>query len=64
MKGDTIAIDSSKISKVTLPEELVREMRSSIIFMGALLARFGEVFGAILEDVKLVLGPLTYTLNP
>ncbi|MFY9286343.1 MAG: UDP-N-acetylglucosamine 1-carboxyvinyltransferase [Tissierellaceae bacterium] len=42
MKGDTIAIDSSKISKVTLPEELVREMRSSIIFMGALLARFGE----------------------
>lgn len=41
-KEDTLAIDSSTIDSVTLPEELVREMRSSIIFMGALLARFGE----------------------
>ena len=37
-----VIIDSSSISSVSLPEELVREMRSSIIFMGALLARFGE----------------------
>lgn len=36
-----VIIDSSSISSVSLPEELVREMRSSIIFMGALLARFG-----------------------
>lgn len=41
-KGDTLVIDSSTINNVSLPEELVREMRSSIIFMGALLARFGE----------------------
>ena len=39
---DTLSIDTSTIDSVTLPEELVREMRSSIIFMGALLARFGE----------------------
>lgn len=41
-KGDTLVIDSSTINNVSLPEELVREMRSSIIFMGALLARFSE----------------------
>ncbi|MDR7870081.1 MAG: UDP-N-acetylglucosamine 1-carboxyvinyltransferase [Tissierellaceae bacterium] len=42
LDGDTLTIDSSTIDNVSLPEELVREMRSSIIFMGALLARFGE----------------------
>lgn len=41
-KDDTLIIDSSTIDNVSLSEELVREMRSSIIFMGALLARFGE----------------------
>lgn len=40
--GDTLSIDTSTINNVSLPEELVREMRSSIIFMGALLSRFGE----------------------
>ena len=40
---DTITVDSSTINKVALPEEFVREMRSSIIIMGAMLARFGEV---------------------
>lgn len=40
--GDTLIIDSSTINNISLAEELVREMRSSIILMGALLARFGE----------------------
>lgn len=39
---NSLTIDSSTIDSVLLPEELVREMRSSIILMGALLARFGE----------------------
>ncbi len=38
-----VCIDSSLINSCDLPEELVREMRSSIIIMGAMLARFGEV---------------------
>lgn len=41
--GNIVTIDSSTIDKIALPEELVREMRSSIIIMGAMLARFGEV---------------------
>lgn len=42
LDGDVLTIDSRLINNTSLPEELVREMRSSIIFMGALLARFGE----------------------
>ena len=42
-KDNLLCIDSSTIDNVILPEELVREMRSSIILMGALLARFKEV---------------------
>lgn len=38
-----VCIDSSLINRCDLPEELVREMRSSIIILGAMLARFGEV---------------------
>lgn len=42
-KDNHMVIDSGTIDNVILPEELVREMRSSIILMGALLARFKEV---------------------
>ena len=43
-KMDNIMIiDSKPIDQIKVPEELVREMRSSIILMGAMLARFGEV---------------------
>lgn len=43
LDGDVVFINSSPINKIEVPEELVREMRSSIIIMGAMLARFGEV---------------------
>ena len=39
----TLNVDASPINKVNLPEDYVREMRSSIILMGAMLARFKEV---------------------
>ena len=42
-EGNIITVDSSEINKLYLPEDLVREMRSSIILMGAMLARFKEV---------------------
>ena len=42
LDGDILTVDSNLINSISLPEELVREMRSSIIFMGALLARYGE----------------------
>lgn len=36
-------IDSKPLDSIRIPEELVREMRSSIILMGAMLSRTGEV---------------------
>lgn len=41
--GNSMEIDSSSLSEIVVPEDLVREMRSSIILMGAMLAREGEV---------------------
>ncbi|WP_290776357.1 UDP-N-acetylglucosamine 1-carboxyvinyltransferase [Anaerofustis sp.] len=37
-KGNTVIVDSQNINKVSLNEELLRKMRSSIILMGAVLS--------------------------
>ncbi|MGN0458745.1 MAG: UDP-N-acetylglucosamine 1-carboxyvinyltransferase [Eubacterium sp.] len=37
-----VFLDTSTITKTNIPEHLMKEMRSSIIFLGALVARFGE----------------------
>lgn len=41
-ENGTMVIDSSKLDNHRIPEELVREMRSSIVVLGAMLARCGE----------------------
>lgn len=43
MEGDVIIINSSNIRETQIPVELAAEMRSSIIFMGPMLARCGKV---------------------
>lgn len=40
--GNTAVISAAGVSETSIPEELMREMRSSIIFLGALLGRTGE----------------------
>ena len=42
-KDETLFIDSSEIVNKPIPEELSVQMRASYYFMGALLAKFGEV---------------------
>ncbi len=39
-KGNKVIIDSSTITKFHIKDELMREMRSSVIIVGALIARF------------------------
>lgn len=39
--GDTLIIDTKNADGVHIPEDLMRKMRSSIIFMGAILSRNG-----------------------
>ncbi|MBM7614586.1 UDP-N-acetylglucosamine 1-carboxyvinyltransferase [Alkaliphilus hydrothermalis] len=42
-EGSSLVVDSSEMNGCEIPEDLVREMRSSIIFLGAVLARYGKV---------------------
>jgi len=42
IEDDTICIDSSSINNTVVPEELAAEMRSSIIFLGPIVTRFGK----------------------
>jgi UDP-N-acetylglucosamine 1-carboxyvinyltransferase len=39
---DSVCIDSKHLSRSDIPHELMREMRSSVIFLGAILSRLGE----------------------
>ena len=41
-EGESVIIDSANISRCDVPHYLMREMRSSVIFLGAILARTGE----------------------
>lgn len=41
-EGDTITVDSSEITRWDVPNELMREMRSSVIFLGPIIARCGR----------------------
>ncbi len=42
-EGNTVVVDSADAQNHAIPDELMREMRSSVIFMGAMLARLGRV---------------------
>lgn len=42
-ENNTMTIDSRDAKNFELPENFVREMRSSIIFLGSVLARFKKV---------------------
>ncbi len=41
-EGSTVTVDSSQIHNFDIPDEWMREMRSSIVFLGAILARTGK----------------------
>lgn len=41
-QGDTLAVDTAGMTGCAIPEGLMREMRSSVIFLGAILARCGQ----------------------
>ncbi len=38
-EGKTLVVDSGEMSNCTIPDDLMRQMRSSIIFLGAIIAR-------------------------
>lgn len=40
--GEAVVVDSSTMNRVDIPDCLMREMRSSVVFLGAILARSGR----------------------
>lgn len=40
--GDSVTVDSSTVSGDSISDQLMREMRSSIVFLGAIIARVGR----------------------
>ena len=41
-EGNTVTVDATTVSRSHIPEELMREMRSSVVFLGAIVGRTGE----------------------
>lgn len=41
-EGTTVAVDAAPVCRSDVPDELMREMRSSVLFLGAILARTGQ----------------------
>lgn len=39
---DTVTVDPSGVDQISIPDELMREMRSSIVFLGAIVSRLGR----------------------
>ncbi len=42
-KKNKVIIDTSEICQYEIPEDLMRQMRSSVIFVGALVGKYGKV---------------------
>lgn len=41
-EGNTVTVDATTVSCSNIPEDLMREMRSSVVFLGAIVGRTGE----------------------
>lgn len=41
-ENGVVSVDSKNVNGIKIPETLMREMRSSIVFLGAILGRFGR----------------------
>lgn len=41
-EGNTVIVDSSSIDRYDIPDNLMREMRSSVVFLGAIAAKCGK----------------------
>lgn len=59
----TVIVDSRQLTNYEIPEELVREMRSSIIFLGAMISRCGKVRASYPGGCEIGLRPIDLHLK-
>ena len=62
-EGKDIHVDSTTIVRCDIPDELMREMRSSVIFLGAILGRVGEAELSMPGGCELGPRPIDLHLN-
>ncbi|MBR5587067.1 MAG: UDP-N-acetylglucosamine 1-carboxyvinyltransferase [Clostridia bacterium] len=61
--GNSITVDASSVSTHKIPEKLTRKMRSSVIFLGAILAREGVAVCSYPGGCELGLRPIDIHLK-
>lgn len=62
-EGSTVVVDSTNLEPRPIPHELMREMRSSIIFLGAMLARLGKAEVSLPGGCEIGLRPIDLHLK-
>lgn len=62
-EGNSLIVDSRNASVTKVPEDSVRKMRSSILYLGAILGRFHEVTIAYPGGCSIGKRPIDYHLN-
>lgn len=62
-EGNTIIVDSSGINKYDVPDNLMREMRSSIVFLGGIMGRMGKAVLSTPGGCEIGLRPIDLHLS-
>lgn len=62
-EGHTITVDSTAVNKSDVPDELMREMRSSIVFLGGILGRMGRAVLSTPGGCEIGLRPIDLHLS-
>lgn len=62
-EGATVTVDSSSVNRYDIPHSLMKEMRSSIVFMGSIAARTGKVDISMPGGCEIGLRPIDLHLS-
>lgn len=62
-EGSSVIIDSSNVNTWEIPENLMREMRSSVVFLGAIVARMGKAVISAPGGCEIGLRPIDLHLS-
>ena len=58
MDGNTVTVDSTTVTADAVPDELMHEMRSSVIFLGAVASRLGKAVLSLPGGCEIGLRPI------
>ena len=62
-EGNTITVDSTGVNQTHVPDDLMREMRSSIVFLGGILGRMGKAVLSTPGGCEIGLRPIDLHLS-